>query len=200
MIGIGGGTMSAVDLSGDDLTVITGGAGFIGSHIACDLAKAGLRVVVADLLRSGNKWRNIAAAELHDVIRPDTLFEWLDRHSDKVPVIVHMGAVSSTTEADVDRFVTNNIRLTLDLWGMVRSECHAVYLRLVGRDLRRRQRWLRGRSKPGRSCRAAPPQCVRVEQARHRPSSGRRRDLWPADSAAMDWAQVFQRVRAQRSP
>jgi ADP-L-glycero-D-manno-heptose 6-epimerase len=27
-----------------------------------------------------------------------------------------MGAISSTTETDVDRFVTNNIRLTLDLW------------------------------------------------------------------------------------
>jgi ADP-L-glycero-D-manno-heptose 6-epimerase len=27
-----------------------------------------------------------------------------------------MGAISSTTETDVDRFVANNIRLTLDLW------------------------------------------------------------------------------------
>jgi ADP-L-glycero-D-manno-heptose 6-epimerase len=110
--------MSTVrDLSGDDLIVVTGGAGFIGSHIVRDLAEAGLRVVISDLLRSGEKWRNIAAAQLHDLVRPDRLFDWLAHHGDKVAVIVHMGAISSTTETDIDRFVANNIRLTLDLWG-----------------------------------------------------------------------------------
>jgi ADP-L-glycero-D-manno-heptose 6-epimerase len=109
--------MSAVqNLSGDDLIVVTGGAGFIGSHIVLDLAEAGWRVVVSDLLRSGSKWHNLAAAQLHDVVRPDALFEWLGRHRDKIPAIVHMGGVSSTTESDVDKFVENNIRLTLDLW------------------------------------------------------------------------------------
>jgi ADP-L-glycero-D-manno-heptose 6-epimerase len=109
--------MSAVlNLSRDDLVVVTGGAGFIGSHIVLELAEAGLRVVVSDLLRSGGKWRNIASAQLYDLVRPDMLFEWLDRHRSKVAAIVHMGAVSSTTETDIDRFVTSNIRLTLDLW------------------------------------------------------------------------------------
>lgn len=103
-------------LFGDDLIVVTGGAGFIGSHIVGYLAKAGLRVVVSDLLRSGDKWRNLAPAGLDDLIRPDMLSDWLDRHGGKVAAIVHMGAISSTTERDVDRFVANNIRLTLDLW------------------------------------------------------------------------------------
>lgn len=104
------------NLSGDDVIVVTGGAGFIGSHIVCDLAQAGLRVVVADLLRSGDKWRNIAQAQLHDILRPDMLFDWLGRRRDKLAAIVHMGAISSTTEPDVDRFVATNVRLTLDLW------------------------------------------------------------------------------------
>src|SRR5262245_31010946 len=99
-----------------DLILVTGGAGFIGSNIVIELAKAGARVVVCDLLRSGGKWRNLSAAELHDVIRPDALFDWLARHGDKVEAVVHMGAISSTTETDVDRFVATNIRLTLDLW------------------------------------------------------------------------------------
>jgi ADP-L-glycero-D-manno-heptose 6-epimerase len=103
-------------LSGRDLIVVTGGAGFIGSNIVSDLSEAGLRVVVSDLLRCGGKWRNIAAAALYDLVRPDMLFAWLSRHSDDVAAIVHMGAVSSTTETDADRFVANNIRLTLDLW------------------------------------------------------------------------------------
>ncbi|HYZ40284.1 MAG TPA: ADP-glyceromanno-heptose 6-epimerase [Stellaceae bacterium] len=107
---------AAQTLSGDDLILVTGGAGFIGSHVAGSLAAAGARVVVSDLLRSGEKWRNIAAVQIHDLVRPDALFEWLGRHRDQVTAIVHMGAISSTTETNVDRFVTNNIRLTLDLW------------------------------------------------------------------------------------
>jgi ADP-L-glycero-D-manno-heptose 6-epimerase len=102
--------------SGDDLIVVTGGAGFIGSHIVGALAEAGCRVVISDLLRSDAKWRNIAAAPLYDLVQPDNLSEWLRRHGDKVAAVVHMGAISSTTETDVDRFVVNNIRLTLDLW------------------------------------------------------------------------------------
>src|SRR5438552_11276188 len=98
------------------LILVTGGAGFIGSNIVLGLANTGARVVVCDLLRSAEKWRNLAAARVHDVIRPDALREWLARHSDRVEAVVHMGAISSTTETDVDRFVATNIRLTLDLW------------------------------------------------------------------------------------
>jgi ADP-L-glycero-D-manno-heptose 6-epimerase len=103
-------------LSGDDLILVTGGAGFIGSNIVRYLTEAGLRVVISDRLRSGDKWRNIASAQLHDLIRPDMVSEWLDRHTGKIAAIVHMAAISSTMETDVDRFVANNIRLTLDLW------------------------------------------------------------------------------------
>ena len=108
--------MPAVEDPGGDLIVVTGGAGFIGSNIVLELAKAGRRVVVCDLFRSGEKWRHLAAAQLHDIVHPDALFEWLTRHEDKVAVIVHMAAISSTTETNVDKFLATNIRLTLDLW------------------------------------------------------------------------------------
>ena len=100
----------------DDLIMVTGGAGFIGSNIVADLSAAGTRVVVCDLFRSGQKWRNIAGASLYDVVRPEALFEWLERHRDDVGAVIHMGAISSTTESNVDNFVATNIRLTLDLW------------------------------------------------------------------------------------
>src|SRR5215469_3893225 len=114
------------NLSGDDLIVVTGGAGFIGSNIALDLANAGERVVVCDLFGSGEKWRKIARAGLYDIVRPKELPEWLARHRDKANAIVHMAAISSTTEKDVDKFVEANIRLTLDLWNWCAT--HAVRL------------------------------------------------------------------------
>jgi ADP-L-glycero-D-manno-heptose 6-epimerase len=100
----------------DGFIVVTGGAGFIGSNIALDLAAAGQRIIVVDRLRTGEKWRNLAAAPLHDVLHPEALPAWLDREAGRVAAIVHMGAISATTETDIDRFVVNNIRLTLDLW------------------------------------------------------------------------------------
>ncbi len=114
-------------LSGDDLILVTGGAGFIGSHIARHLAELGLRVVISDRFGSGDKWRNIASARLYDLVRPDMLSQWLERHSGKLVAIVHMAAISSTTETDIDRFVANNIRLTLDLW----EWCAANAIRFV---------------------------------------------------------------------
>ena len=108
--------MAGLEASGDDVIVVTGGAGFIGSNIVRELGEAGLRIVVVDLLRSGSKWRNLATAALHDLLRPEMLFDWLSRHADRVAAIVHMGAISSTTETDVDKFVARNIRPTLDLW------------------------------------------------------------------------------------
>jgi ADP-L-glycero-D-manno-heptose 6-epimerase len=107
---------AAQNFFGDELIVVTGSAGFIGSNIVLDLSAAGARVVVCDLFRSGQKWRNIAVASLYDILRPGALFGWLERHRDDVGVVIHMAAISSTTESDVDNFVVSNVRLTLDLW------------------------------------------------------------------------------------
>src|SRR6516165_3105598 len=114
------------NFSGDDLILVSGGAGFIGSNIVLELTNAGGRVVVCDLFRSGGKWRNVAGARLHDIIHPNDLLEWWTRHADKVAAVVHMAAISSTTEKDVDKFVETNIRLTLDLWDWCAA--HAVRL------------------------------------------------------------------------
>src|SRR6266481_9517339 len=103
-------------LGDHDLILVTGGAGFIGSNIVLELAQSGARVVVCDLLRAGEKWRNLSATRLLDVVRPDALFEWLARHRDKVAAVVLIFNDTATTETDVDRFVATNIRLSLDLW------------------------------------------------------------------------------------
>ncbi|MFC7333391.1 ADP-glyceromanno-heptose 6-epimerase [Rhodocista pekingensis] len=99
------------------MLVVTGGAGFIGSNLVAGLEEAGLGpVVVCDRLGRGEKWRNLGKRALWDLIPPEELFRYLDRHAGEIDCVFHMGAVSETTETDADLIVTNNFRLTLDLW------------------------------------------------------------------------------------
>jgi len=99
--------------------VVTGGAGFIGSNIVAELSgKGDCDVVVCDWLGEAaqGKWRNIAKHPIADFVRPEALFGWLDAHAADVEAIVHMGAVSSTTEPDADHIIHSNFTLSRDLW------------------------------------------------------------------------------------
>jgi ADP-L-glycero-D-manno-heptose 6-epimerase len=49
-------------------------------------------------------------------VAPDLLTPWLDAHADQVEAVVHMGAISSTTESDVDLIMEVNFRLSQLLW------------------------------------------------------------------------------------
>lgn len=98
------------------MIVVTGGAGFIGSNVAARLSLLGRRPVVSDWLEQGDKWRNIAKSYVHDIIPPPALQGWLHRHGANVEAVIHMGAISATTERDGDKLVENNVRLSLDLW------------------------------------------------------------------------------------
>jgi ADP-L-glycero-D-manno-heptose 6-epimerase len=95
--------------------IVTGGAGFIGSNLVAELAARGEAVVVCDWLRSDERWRNLAKHEIVDLIAPEDLLFWLETNQSEVEAVVHLGAISSTTETDVDLIVRNNLRATLDL-------------------------------------------------------------------------------------
>ena len=99
-----------------NLVLVTGAAGFIGSNVARMLAHEGHRVVACDWFGQGLKWANLQDVALHDVIRPEAAIAWLDRQEEPPAAIVHMGAISTTSETDVDLIVERNIRATLDLW------------------------------------------------------------------------------------
>jgi ADP-L-glycero-D-manno-heptose 6-epimerase len=98
------------------MILVTGGAGFIGSNITAALAEQGVPVAVCDRFRHGEKWRNLSKLELCDVVAPEALVQWLDAHSATLEAIVHMGAISSTTEPDVDLIMEVNFRLSMQLW------------------------------------------------------------------------------------
>ncbi len=101
------------------IVLVTGGAGFIGSNVVARLCEdPALDVVVCDRLRDAGsgKWRNIAKHPIADFVAPEQLTEWLAKRGAEVELIVHMGAVSSTTEQDADKIVQSNFVLSRDLW------------------------------------------------------------------------------------
>ncbi len=98
------------------MILVTGGAGFIGSNIAAALIERGERVAVCDRLGRGDKWRNIAKLELEDLVAPEDLAGFLSDNADRIAALVHMGAISDTTETDLDLLIANNFRFSTELW------------------------------------------------------------------------------------
>jgi ADP-L-glycero-D-manno-heptose 6-epimerase len=96
--------------------LITGGAGFIGSNIALALHSRGAKTIISDRLRSADKWKNIQELTIQDIVRPELLIEWLKEHACELSGIIHMGAISATTERDVDKIIDNNFILSTQLW------------------------------------------------------------------------------------
>ncbi len=104
------------------MIIVTGGAGFIGSNILAGLEDSGYKdIVVTDWLGNEEKWKNIAKRNLADVVEPEQMTDFLLKYQKDITAIVHMGAISTTTERDVDLFVRNNINLTWSLWEYCRD-------------------------------------------------------------------------------
>lgn len=99
------------------MIIVTGGAGFIGSNVVAGLQEAGHKnIVISDWFGTDDKWRNISKRELKDIVRPEDLPEYLEEHAEEIEAIFHMGAISSTTERDVDLIIKNNVALSRFLW------------------------------------------------------------------------------------
>jgi ADP-L-glycero-D-manno-heptose 6-epimerase len=94
------------------MIIITGGAGFIGSAMAWELNRQGIRdILVVDNLGTTNKWRNLVGLEYHRYIHKDAFLDLLGTRymEGRIEAVIHMGACSSTTEADCDYLVRNNL-------------------------------------------------------------------------------------------
>jgi ADP-L-glycero-D-manno-heptose 6-epimerase len=101
------------------LVMVTGGAGFIGSNVVAELAGSALfDIAVCDRLgpAADGKWRNLAKSPLADFIAPEQLFDWLSANKADLAAVVHMGAISATTEPDADLILQTNFALSRDLW------------------------------------------------------------------------------------
>ncbi|MDX2103671.1 MAG: ADP-glyceromanno-heptose 6-epimerase [Alphaproteobacteria bacterium] len=111
------------------MIVVTGGAGFIGSNLVATLNAAGhSEILVVDRFGDGDKWRNLARHEVAALVPPEQLMSVLDANVGRIEGVFHMGAISATTERDVDLIVRENVATTLGLWDWcARHQVRLIY-------------------------------------------------------------------------
>lgn len=105
----------------DDIVMIliTGACGFIGSALAWHLNELGdNNLILCGELEKGEKWLNIRDKDYIEWVNKNDLFQWLENpeNKEKITGVVHMGAISATTEADMDLLMSNNFDFTRKLW------------------------------------------------------------------------------------
>ena len=120
-------------------TLVTGGAGFIGSHITDLLLAEGHDVAVLDNLVTGRRRNVSAAARFYEVdIRTSELRTVLAMES---PEVVFHQAAQMSVKVSTDRPIydaeVNVIGLLNVLEACVTDRCAEGYLRFVWRDIRK---------------------------------------------------------------
>jgi len=103
------------------MIIITGGAGMIGSIIAWHLNTKDGRddLVIVDHIMHDNQWQNLVHRKYFEYLDKYQLFDWLENNeafSEEITAVIHMGAISATTETDFNKLVEFNIQYSQDLW------------------------------------------------------------------------------------
>src|SRR5438067_12093417 len=105
-----------------DAILVTGGAGYVGSHACKALAGAGYRPVVYDNLSRGHReavrWGPLVEGDLHDSPR---LAAALRTH--EINAVLHFAALAYVGEsmADPETYYRNNVAGTLALLAAMRE-------------------------------------------------------------------------------
>jgi len=98
------------------MILITGGAGMIGSMIAWQLNQIGRDdFVIVDRQMHADQWQNLCHRHYIDYLDKDELWPWL-KSGVKLNAVVHMGAISATTECNWTNLLQDNIRYSQQLW------------------------------------------------------------------------------------
>jgi len=113
---------NGLHMSSSSAVLVTGGAGYVGSHTAKVLSRAGYHVVVYDNLSRGHReavrWGPFEQGDLHDTAR---LKEILERHN--IGAVVHFAALTYVGESmqQPELYFHNNVVGTLSLLSAMRQ-------------------------------------------------------------------------------
>jgi len=92
------------------MILIVGGAGYIGSHVNKELARAGYETLILDDLSSGKrelvKWGKLIEGKLDDEVILDKIFS-----ENKIEVVMHFAAFKAVGESvlDPEKYYLNNV-------------------------------------------------------------------------------------------
>jgi UDP-glucose 4-epimerase len=113
--------------------LVTGGAGYIGSHCCRALDKAGFRPVVYDNLSTGHRSFASGALVVGDIADKATLTHAFAEH--EISAVMHFAASSLVGEsmADPQKYYLNNLAGTLALLEVMRAaECNRLVFSSTG--------------------------------------------------------------------
>ena len=107
------------------MILVTGGAGFIGSNLVNELLKNKLPTVVCDfnMKIDKNYFENIK--NILKFVEPIDLKRFICEN--KISIIFHLGAISSTTFKDANKIWYNNIFTSKEIWDL----CCKKKIRLI---------------------------------------------------------------------
>lgn len=111
------------------MLVVTGGAGFIGSALVAALNARGRDdILIVDELGSEGKWKNLRGKRFVDVTFPSFFPDSWKQKYGVVDAILHIGAITDTSEPDADKLYGRNTRATRKLakWAM-ENNVHFIY-------------------------------------------------------------------------
>ena len=97
------------------MIVITGGAGFIGSNLINELMRKNTYEIVS-VDQNNEKNKNYFLNNNFKKILPVNLKKFLKNNNKKIIAIIHLGAITSTTERNVNLIIKNNLELSIFLW------------------------------------------------------------------------------------
>lgn len=99
------------------MIILTGGAGMIGSMVAWHLNNEMNfnDFVIADDLVNEQQEYNFNKRDFVEYIKKDDLKKYLSKKQN-ISAVIHMGAISATTESNFNRLLESNIRFSQQLW------------------------------------------------------------------------------------